>query len=376
MLYYFVMCTCTHQIFVLICVYNHLTIILKPKRITVKDIAQRAGVSRGTVDRVIHDRGRVADDVRIKVKQAIEILGYRPNLVARSLASQKTYVIATLLPYPTEDPFWEKPQLGILEAYQEVMDFGVEIDQYFFSLFDPHSFRKSATKLLESNPDAILIATEFYSQAESFFKIATERKIPVLCINTLITEFPTIGYIGQDSFQSGVLAGRLFDIAVPNLNGIVTLNIGARSIEQKHLLHKEQGLHYYFDDKEKNVRINEFDVVSFTDKLELERVLSEALGKSTFQAIFITNSRAYHIIPALQKLGYADRCIIGYDLLDPNKAYLQSGDLDFIINQDPVKQGSLAIKTLFNYLLEHQRPEAFRFLPLDVVVKENCDFYD
>ena len=349
---------------------------MKPKRITVKDIAEKAGVSRGTVDRVLHDRGRVAEGVKLKVQEAIEALEYKPNLVARSLATQKTYTIACLLPDPTEDPFWQKPQLGIEAARQEVIDFGVDIDHFYFSLFDSQSFKNSSVALLESNPDAVLIATEFYSQAESFFKIATERKIPVLCINTLITEFPTLGYIGQDSFQSGVLAGRLFDISVPNLNGIVTSNIGARSIEQKHLLHKEQGLHYYFDENDKLVHISEVDLVSFMDQVQLEKELKEILDPLTFQGIFITNSRAYHIIPVLRSLGYTDKCIIGFDLLAENQEFLQSGDIDFIINQDPVKQGSLAIKTLFSYLLEKQQPNQFNFLPLDIVVKENCDFYN
>lgn len=349
---------------------------MQPKRITVKDIAEKAGVSRGTVDRVLHNRGRVSEDVTIKVQNAIEALKYKPNLVARSLATQKTYTIACLLPDPTEDPFWQKPQIGIEAAMQEVMDFGIEISQFHFSLFDPQSFKDSATALLKSRPDAVLIATEFYSHAESFFKIATERKIPVLCINTLITEFPTLGYIGQDSFQSAVLAGRLFDISVPNLNGIVTLNIGAKSIEQKHLLHKEQGLHYYFDENEKKVHISEIDIVSFRDKMKLEKELHEVLSPLTFQGIFITNSRAYQVIPTLKSLGYADKCIIGFDLLEENKRYLQSGDIDFIINQDPVKQGRLAIKTLFSYLLDKQKPIQFNFLPLDIVVKENCEFYN
>jgi len=348
---------------------------VQPKRITVKDIAEKAGVSRGTVDRVLHNRGRVSEDVAIKVQRAIEALKYKPNLVARSLATQKTFTIACLLPDPTEDPFWQKPQIGIEVAMQEVRDFGIEISQFHFSLFDPQSFKDSATSLLTSCPDAVLVATEFYSHAESFFNTATERNIPVLCINTLITEFPTLGYIGQDSFQSAVLAGRLFDIAVPNLNGIVTLNIGARSIEQKHLLHKEHGLHYYFDESQKKVHISAIDIVSFKDKGRLEEELAKVLTPLTFQGIFITNSRAYHVIPALRSLGYTDRCIIGFDLLEENKRYLQSGEINFIINQDPIKQGQLAIKTLFSYLLDKKHPDQFNFLPLDIVVKENCEFY-
>ncbi len=87
-------------------------ILLKSKRTTVKDIAERAGVSRGTVDRVLHDRGRVADDVKVKVQQAIEALEYKPNLVARSMATQKTFTIACLLPDPKDKKAFPRRDLN------------------------------------------------------------------------------------------------------------------------------------------------------------------------------------------------------------------------------------------------------------------------
>jgi len=165
-------------------------------------------------------------------------------------------------------------------------------------------------------------------------------------------------------------------MTIPTLNGILTLNVGAKSIEQKHLLHKEQGLRYYFDQKEKNVRITEIDLMPLSEIEKVEEILKAELEPLIFQGIFITNSRSYQIIPILKKLGYSDQCIIGFDLLEQNKAYLQKGDIDFIINQDPIMQGSLAIKSLFNFLLNKEQPQKLHFLPLDIVVKENCDYYN
>ena len=51
-----------------------------PVQATIFDVARMCNVSRGTVDRVIHNRGRVSQDTVDKVKRAIEILGYSPNL--------------------------------------------------------------------------------------------------------------------------------------------------------------------------------------------------------------------------------------------------------------------------------------------------------
>ena len=59
--------------------------------IRIVDIAKMAGVSVGTVDRVIHNRGRVSEENRKKVQTILEMVHYQPNLMARSLASKKQF---------------------------------------------------------------------------------------------------------------------------------------------------------------------------------------------------------------------------------------------------------------------------------------------
>ena len=68
---------------------NHLTDMPK-ENITIKDIAARAGVSTGTVDRVLHKRPNVSKSALDKVNKALEELDYRPNMYASALAYNKT----------------------------------------------------------------------------------------------------------------------------------------------------------------------------------------------------------------------------------------------------------------------------------------------
>jgi LacI family repressor for deo operon, udp, cdd, tsx, nupC, and nupG len=69
---------------------------IKRKRITIKDVAAMAGVSRQTVSRVLNDPDVVAEETRARVLAAIRELGYRPNAIARSLVSQRTYILGLL----------------------------------------------------------------------------------------------------------------------------------------------------------------------------------------------------------------------------------------------------------------------------------------
>ena len=67
--------------------------------IRIVDIAKMAGVSVGTVDRVIHNRGRVSEENRKKVQAILEMVHYQPNLMARSLAaSKKQYHLLAITP--------------------------------------------------------------------------------------------------------------------------------------------------------------------------------------------------------------------------------------------------------------------------------------
>ena len=74
--------------------------------VTIVDIAKKAGVSRGTVDRVLHDRGRVSPEKAELVKRCAQEMGYQPNIAARGLAARKKrlrfgfcYMVGRLAPF-------------------------------------------------------------------------------------------------------------------------------------------------------------------------------------------------------------------------------------------------------------------------------------
>src|ERR1044071_5542675 len=148
------------------------------KNIRIKDIAQLAGVSVGTVDRVLHNRGRVSDDALKKVLSVLDQIDYKPNLIARTLGANKTYRIAALIPNPDQDPYWASSKSGINQSEAEWLRYGVTVQPYFFDLYDKDKFREVAEKLTEDEPDGILIAPIFYHETLPFFERFHEKGIP------------------------------------------------------------------------------------------------------------------------------------------------------------------------------------------------------
>ena len=75
-----------------------------------------SGVSTGTVDRILHNRGKVSEEAQKKVEKVLKEIDYHPNLIARSLALKKNYHFITLTPSFAKGEYWDKLCEGIDKA--------------------------------------------------------------------------------------------------------------------------------------------------------------------------------------------------------------------------------------------------------------------
>ena len=87
-------------------------------RSRIEDVAAAAGVSMKTVSRVLNNEPNVREEMRQRVMKAVEKLQYRPNLSARSLAGQRSYVIALVYNNPSRNYLMEI-QSGMLDACRD-----------------------------------------------------------------------------------------------------------------------------------------------------------------------------------------------------------------------------------------------------------------
>ena len=77
-------------------------------KIRIKDIAEMAGVSVGTVDRVLHDRPNISKTAREKVEKVLERINYQPNMYASALAYNKSYTFYLVVPQHESEAYWEE----------------------------------------------------------------------------------------------------------------------------------------------------------------------------------------------------------------------------------------------------------------------------
>jgi LacI family transcriptional regulator len=357
--------------------FGQINILDMSKKIRIKDVAQKAKVSQGTVDRVIHDRGRVNPEVKKKVLKVMEELGFERNLIASALAKNQTFRFGVLLPDPNTDPYWAEPYKGIKKAAQLVRHYGVVTEMYYFELESSDSFSKEAKKMLKQPLDALLFPPLFLKEGKWLLEACKKRGIPNVMINTNIENTDSLCYIGQNSYQSGVLAARLLHVSNQENEIFLILNLTTGTTNAVHLMQKAQGFKDYF--KQNDIQKVSFVVEEFSD-FSNKRKLREFLKKiereyPELSGIFFTNSRAYYAVNCMEGTYWEKVKIAGFDLVEPNIQLLHQNKIHFLINQNPFEQGYLGITHLHQHLILKEAIPNIVYLPLDIVVKENVQYY-
>lgn len=356
--------------------YTYSTMDKEFSNIRIIDIAKMAGVSVGTVDRVIHNRGRVSEDNRKKVQDILEMVHYQPNLMARSLASKKQYHFVAITPSFAHGEYWEAISEGIDKAASEMESYNVTISKLFFDQYNNRTFTEIIHNLQEAKVDGVLIATLF---TDSVIKLSQEldvNEIPYVFVDSNIEGQHQLAYFGTESYDAGVIAARLLTDRLASSSDILMARIihSGKNDSNQGKNRREGFCHY----------LNE---VGFCGKLlEVELKIDDQLYNfikldEIFEANpcigggIIFNSTCYILGNYLKERAKQTVKLVGYDLIEKNTQLLSEGVITALIAQRPERQGYEGIKSLCNHLLFKQKIEKVNLMPIDILLKENLKYY-
>ncbi len=333
-----------------------------------------AGVSVGTVDRVIHNRGNVSPKSKIAVDKVLKKVDYKPNLHLSSISMKKKYHIIIVTPSHEENGYWSEICKGCLKAIDEYRNIDLCCEFMSYNQYDVYSCRELYKKVVEIAPDAVIIGPTFKDEEVTLTQALENLKIPYVYMDSSIEGTNPVANFTVEQHRCGYLAGRLLSELTPKDSELVVfqaIRIGEESAYNT--IKRKEGFVDYFNGSNRVLKTAHFRV---SDAVETFVLLDKFFKENPdVKGGVVLSSRVDMIADYLDHRPNLDVRLVGIDLTKKNREFLENGNVDYLLNQRPLNQGFMAVKSLMMYIAFGTINQRVNYLPLDIVAKENLEYF-
>jgi LacI family transcriptional regulator len=346
-------------------------------KIRIKDIAERAGVSVGTVDRVLHNRPNVSKPARIKVEQALKEMNYQPNMYASALAYNKEYAFFLLIPEHEYEAYWAEIEDGAKKCEELRRDFHINVEIVHYNRYDDASFLDQCEQVFEKKPDGVIIVPTKLDVTRLFTDKLHENNIPFIFLDSYMPDLKPLAFYGQDSFSSGYFAAKMLMLIASKESEIMLMKLTENGqVVSKQQDNREVGFRHYMHDHYPDISITELQLPMSNTRKEYNQILEKFFTNHPNIHHCITLSSKAHIIgDFLLATNRRDIQIMGYDMVGKNARCLKQGSISFLIAQHAYMQGYYCVDALFRATVLKKKVQPVNYMPIELLTKENVDFY-
>ena len=309
--------------------------------VTVKQIAELANVSRGTVDRVLNNRSGVSEATRQKVLKIAKELHYEPNFLAKALVSKKESLKIGVILTPDYNPFIHDIISGINRAKKEFSAFGIEVIIKLMTSLDPSEEIRIINDLTENGVSGMAVFPLDHPNVYALLNSLIEKGIAVITFNSPAPEVKSLCFIGQDHYKGGRTAAGLMCKILPK-----DARIGIIISSTKLSCHQQRLLGFQNKISETRPDIKIVGISENQDKKEdAFRITLEYCNKlPDLDGIYITGGGIAGVGSALDIIDDSENIhVICHDLTEGSIHLLQTQVVDFVLGQEPVNQGYLSV---------------------------------
>jgi LacI family transcriptional regulator len=339
--------------------------------IGIKEIAARLGISIGTVDRALHGRTGINAVTRTRVLEAAEKLGYKPNLAARMLRSQKRLTISVLLPAEIAS-FYDAVRAGIRSGAGPFQD-SVELSFVKHPRLGEGESNAFEAALDEAHSDGIIVAPGRPAELKPWIRLAAEAGTAVVCVTTDAEKTARVGAVTSDPWTSGAVAGELL-CRFRRISGELAVFTGDLSTTDH--VDKVEGFRrsvlHYSPGASVTAVLETHDSPNEARE-RARRLLAQSPGHS---GIYVATSNSLPVLEVLRENGKLGEIpVVTTDLFPEIVGYIRDGGVLATIHQRPEAQGRRAVQELYRYLLDRKDAPGVIKLTPHVVMQSNVDLF-
>ncbi|MCD7751284.1 MAG: LacI family DNA-binding transcriptional regulator [Lachnospiraceae bacterium] len=343
---------------------------------TIQQIAQLAGVSRGTVDRALNHRGRIAPDTAAEIERIAKELDYVPkrgrgsgsSSAVRKMGKRKIGVITQLC----GASFMIEVHKGLHAVSDELESRDIRVLMRESEGVDADEQLGQIDELLQEGIDALAIMPVSSDSIRQKLNQISGQGIPVITFNSDITGTDRLCFVGLDNRRSGATAAGLMGLMAGGegkilvITGSFSNEAGSRRVDGF-----VETLKADFPGMEL------VGVQSSSDKTqEVERIVLQTMTVyPELKGIFVTSGGQAGLADAFRQLR-PDRkpLVIAYDLTPKNACLLRDGTIDLLIDQECYVQGYRAVLLLADKLGRGREPEK-TLMYTDISIRTKYNIY-
>ncbi|MGX5719534.1 LacI family DNA-binding transcriptional regulator [Shinella zoogloeoides] len=337
-------------------------------RPTVHDIADKAGVSLATVDRVLNDRPGVRGVTRARVEAAIAALGYVRDVAAANLAKGRVYPLVFILP-EGDNPFMRGLEAEVRRAGLHSAAERTRLSVATVPAFDAAALARAIDAAIAEDVSGIAAVAVDAPEVSAAIARAHEAGIPVV---TLVSDLAGSGrdhFVGVDNIAAGRTAGSLMGRFLGGRPGPVAVLAGSMRVRD----HGERLEGFLAAMSAMPEARAILPVLEGQDDPELSfSLIADCLANvPDLAGIYSLGAGNRGLLAALAERGRSDLCVIVHELTGETRAALESGVVDAVLNQDAGHEVRSAIRVLrakADGLPVNAAQERIR---LDIFIKDN-----
>lgn len=336
---------------------------------TIKEIAELAGVSRGTVDRVLNNRGVVNPNTAQKVREIAEAVGYKRNVAALMLGAQKKNIKIGVILFGATNPFFNDVNKAIDEKKVELEGYNCTIEVKHIPMGVQEQL-DAIDSFIKDGFNGIALTPYNDKKISNKINELADIGIPVVTLNTDIENSKRIAYVGSNYYLSGKTAAGLMNLITRN-----EVNVGIISGYENIMCHSERilGFEDCISKNYPNIKVIK-KLYNYDDDIESYEITSRLIAENpNLNAIFFVAGGVYGGCRAILASGKEKEITtIAFDNVPTTKEMIEKRIIKAIICQQPQVQGAKPIEILFKYLTTGELPnDEFNYTEIDIRIKEN-----
>ncbi|WP_159456337.1 LacI family DNA-binding transcriptional regulator [Intestinibacillus massiliensis] len=336
--------------------------------ITLKQIAEMAGVHKSTVDKVIHNRPGVSDAKRQQIRSLLREHGYESNPLAKALNYQKKKMtVAVVLPAVDATPELRR---GIELVRQDFDSFNCETVYHEVPYPDAAAQAACLRALCGQGVAGVVCSPMEDAAVYDALAALDAAHIPVVTVNSDLEDAPRLCFVGQDVEQSGKVAARLASLLLGASGeiGVLSSRESLRSVEQR-----KRAFEGYLTENYPAIRIAETIDTHESPALAYEGTADMLRRRPGLDGLFITCGCVPDICRAVRDLGLAGRLkILCYERYAGIVELVRGGEIACTISGDLVEQGRLAMRLLFEHIIYDRTPAQKEiYTKNEILLREN-----